>query len=128
MLAVDRRFDLERDAFAFPNELVWEYHFDQETRSTRFARREPGPHYAHHCFVLVRAARQFFYHARFDPAAEPADDLTYRRLIRAVLAGHPRRPSEPEQRVLIPGYAGLRDLSAARESVVKAACGGAWRS
>jgi hypothetical protein len=128
MLAVDRRFDLERDAFAFPNELVWEYHFDQETGSTRFARREPGPHYAHHCFVLVRAARQFFYHARFDPAAEPADDLTYRRLIRAVLAGHPRRPSEPEQRVLIPGYAGLRDLSAARESVVKAACGGAWHS
>ena len=45
--------------------------------------------------MLVRAARQFFYHARFDPAAEPADDLTYRRLIRAVLAGHPRRPSEP---------------------------------
>jgi hypothetical protein len=76
----------------------------------------------------VRAARQVFYHARFDPAAEPADDLTYRRLIRTVLAGPPRRPAEPEQRVLIPGYAGLRDLSAARESVVKAACGGAWRS
>jgi hypothetical protein len=128
MLAVDRRFDLERDAFAFPNELVWEYHFDQETGSTRSARREPGPQYAHHCFVLVRAARQFFYHARFDPAAEPADDLTYRRLIRTVLAGPPRRPAEPEQRVLIPGYAGLRDLSAAREPVVKAACGGAWRS
>jgi hypothetical protein len=128
MLAVDRRFDPERDAFVFPNELVWEYHFDQETGSTRFARREPRPRYAHHCFVLVRAARQFFYHARFDPAAEPADDLTYRRLIRAVLARHPRRPSRPEQRVVIPGYAGLRDLSAAREPVVKAACGGAWRS
>jgi hypothetical protein len=128
MLAVDRRFDLERDVFAFPNELVWEYHFDHETGSTRVARREPGPRYAHHCFVLVRAARQFFYHARFDPAAERADDRTYRRLIRAVLAGHPRRPSEPAQRVVIPGYTGLRDLSAARESVVKAACGGAWRS
>ncbi len=128
MLAVDRHFDLERDAFAFPNELMWEYHFDRETGSTRFARREPRPRYAHHCFVLVRAARQFFYHARFDPAAEAADDPTYRRLIRAVLAGPPRRPSPPERRVVIPGYAGLRDLSAAREPAVKAACGGAWRS
>jgi hypothetical protein len=30
--------------------------------------------------------------------------------------------------VIIPGYAGCGDLSAARESAVKAACGGAWRS
>jgi hypothetical protein len=128
MLAVDRGFDLERDVFAFPNELVWEYHFDVETGSTRFTRRDPGPRYAHRCFVLVRAARQFFYHARFDPAAARGDDLAYRGLIRAVLAGHPRRPSPPDRRVVIPGYAGLRDLSAAREAVVKAACGGAWRS
>jgi hypothetical protein len=78
--------------------------------------------------VLVRAARQFFYHARFDPAAEPADDVTYRRLIRAVLARPARRPSPPGQHVVIPGHAGLRDFSAAREPVVKAACGGAWRS
>jgi len=123
-----RRFDFERDAFAFPNELVWEYHFDAATGETRAVRREPPPGYALRCFVLVRAARQFFYHARFDPAAEPADDLTYRRLIRAVLARPPRRPSPLAGRVVIPGYAGLRDLSAARESVVKAACGGAWRS
>ena len=39
-----------------------------------------------------------------------------------------RRPSPPERRIVIPGYAGLRDLSAAREPMVKAACGGAWRS
>ena len=76
----------------------------------------------------MRAARQFFYHARFDPTEAPADDLTYRRLIRAVLVRPPRRPSPPAERVVIPGYAGLRDLSAARETVVKAACGGAWRS
>ena len=78
--------------------------------------------------MLVRAARQFFYHARFDPAAEPVDDVTYRRLIRAVLARPARRPSPPGQHVVIPGHAGLRDFSAAREAVVKAACGGAWRS
>jgi hypothetical protein len=54
--------------------------------------------------------------------------VTYRRLIRAVLARPARRPSEPGRHVVIPGYAGLRELSAAHESVVKAACGGAWRS
>jgi hypothetical protein len=128
MLAVARRFDFERDAFAFPNELVWEYHFDAASGETRAVRRKPAPRYALRCFVLVRAARQFFYHARFDPAAEPVDDVTYRRLIRAVLARPARRPSPPGQHVVIPGHAGLRDFSAAREPVVKAACGGAWRS
>lgn len=128
MLALARRFDFERDAFAFPNELVWEYRFDAAGRQTRIVRREPAPRYAHHCFVLIRAARQFLYHARFEPAARAADDLTYRRLIRAVLARPARRASEPGQHVVIPGYAGLRELSAAREGVVKAACGGAWRS
>jgi hypothetical protein len=28
MLALARRFDFERDTFAFSNELVWEYLFD----------------------------------------------------------------------------------------------------
>jgi hypothetical protein len=128
MLALARRFDFERDTFAFPNELVWEYHFDAATGQTRAARREPAPRYALRCFVLVRAARQLFYHARFDPGEAAADDVTYRRLIRAALVRPPRRPSPPGMRVVIPGYAGLRDLSAAREAVVKAACGGAWRS
>ena len=128
MLALARRFDFERDTFAFPNELVWEYHFDPASGQTRAVRRRPPPRYALRCFVLVRAARQFFYHARFEPAEAPADDLTYRRLIRSVLARPPRRPSPAEGRVVIPGYAGLRELSVAREPVVKAACGGAWRS
>ena len=128
MLAVARRFDFGRDTFAFPNELLWEYHFDAATGQSRAVRRRPPPPYALRCFVLVRAARQFFYHARVDPAAEAADDVAYRRLIRAVLVRPPRRPSPPGERVVIPGYAGLRDFSGAHEPLVKAACGGAWRS
>ena len=128
MFAPARRFDFERDTFAFPNELVWEYHFDPASGEASAVRRRPPPRYALRCFVLVRAARQFFYHARFEPAEGPVDDPTYRRLIRAVLVRPPRRPSRPEERVVIPGYAGLRELSAAREPLVKAVCGGAWRS
>jgi hypothetical protein len=128
MLAVRRRFEFERDTFAFPNELVWEYHFDEADGTTRARRRVPAPDYVHRCFVLVRAARQFLYHARFAPAAPRADDGTYDRLVRAVPARDPRRPSGGEDRVVIPGFAGLRELSAARRELVKRACGGAWRS
>jgi hypothetical protein len=123
-----RRFEFDRDCFAFPNELLWEYGFDPATAAPSVRRRVPAPRYAHHCFVLVRAARQFLYHARFDPAAGRADDAGYRRLIREVLARSPRRPSGAGDRIVIPGYAGLRELSAARESLVKEQCGGAWRS
>ena len=39
-----------------------------------FRPREPKPDYAHRCFVLARAARQFLYHARFDAEHESASD------------------------------------------------------
>jgi hypothetical protein len=127
MLAVRRRFDFDRDTFAFANELVWEYRFEP-SGATTVRRRVPPPDYALRCFVLVRAARLFLYHARFDPAGEPASDEIYRRLIRAVLARSPHRVSEPETRVVIPGFGGLREMSGAREALMKTACGGAWRS
>jgi hypothetical protein len=128
MLALRRRFEFERDTFAFPNELVWEYHFDAATGATTAARRVPAPDYVHRCFVLIRAARQFLYHARFAPTAARAGDDTYARLVRAVLARSPRRPSGVDDRVVIPGFAGLRELSLARPELLKRTCGGAWRS
>ena len=128
MLAVRRRFEFERDTFAFPNELVWEYHFDAATGTTAARRRVPAPDYALRCFVLVRAARQFLYHACFDPGAPPVSDDVYRRQVRAVLARSPRRPSLVADRIVIPGFGGLREMSTARESLLKRECGGAWRS
>ena len=128
MLAVRPRFEFERDTFAFPNELVWEYHFDEATGTTTAARRVPAPDYVHRCFVLVRAARQFLYHARFAPAARRAGDDTYDRLVRAVLARSPRRSSGAGDPIEIPGFAGLRELSAARPELLKRRCGGSWRS
>lgn len=128
MLAVGRRFAFERDTFAFANELVWEYHFDEATGATAARRRVPAPDYALRCFVLVRAARQFLYHARFDPTAPPAPDEIARAQVRAVLARSPRRPSPPGERIAIPGFAGVRDMSLAREALLKRELGGAWRS
>jgi len=128
MLATRRRFIFDRDSFAFPNELAWEYDFDPVTASTVFRRRVPRPTYAHRCFVLVQAARQFLHHARFDASAPPASDTVYRQLIAAVLARDPRRVSDVDHQVTIPGFTGLRAFSGARAALLKEMCGGAWRS
>ncbi len=123
-----RRFEFERDAFTFANELIWEYRFDSATGRTTFTQRTPKPDYAHRCFVLTCAARQFLYHARFESDKAAADEETYRRLIREVVARNPRTPCERGQQVAIPGYASLRQFSQAREALLKSECGGAWRS
>ncbi|MGD0816021.1 MAG: hypothetical protein ABSA83_20710 [Verrucomicrobiota bacterium] len=123
-----RRFEFERDSFAFENETFWEYHFDDVSGKTTFGRREPKPAYGHRCFVLTRAARQFFYHARFNASQIAPDDPTCRRLICEVVARNPRQPCLPDQQIVIPGYASLREFSAARASLLKTECGGAWRS
>lgn len=126
--AAPRRFDFARDTFAFANELFWEYRLDPATGRMHFRRREPPPSYAHRCFVLARAARQFFYHARFDAnQAAPADSEST-RLVRAVLRRNPRQPAAPERRVVFPGFASLRAFSEAKPDLLKATCGGAWRS
>src|SRR5512140_1130241 len=128
LAARTRLFVFERDTFAFPNELVWAYQFDATTGKTTMRRREPPPTYAHHCFVLARAVRQFFYHARF-AAAEPAlENAAYHRLVRRVMARNPRKPCAPDRQIVFPGYDCLRSFSQERERVLKGACGGAWQS
>jgi hypothetical protein len=126
--AAPRQFEFARDTFAFENETYWEYHFDKAAGKTSFSRREPKPTYAHRCFVLTRATRQFLYHVRFDPGQKAPDDAECRRLIRQVVTRNPRQPCPPEKQIVIPGYANLREFSAARAPLLKAGCGGAWRS
>ena len=126
--ATPRRFDFECDTFTFANELIWEYRFDLATGKTTFSQRTPKPDYAHRCFVLTCAARQFLYHARFEADMPAADDRMYRRLIRQIMTRNPRTRCEPGKQIVIPGYASLRQFSRAREALLKSECGGAWRS
>ena len=122
------RFEFARDSFAFANELHWTYSFDAASGRTSFARRDPRPNYAHRCFVLTRAARQFLFHATFDPAKSKVCNEDYRNLVRAVVSRSPRRPPEPRLRIQLPGYESLRQFSMDHEQLLKAECGGAWRS
>ena len=105
-------FDFARDTFAFPNAI-------------RARHPETADLYANYCFVLARAVRQFFLFARFDPAQPKLDEAGYVERVRSVVAGapwHPARP--PDDRIVIPGYAGLRDFSAAEEAALKTGLGG----
>jgi len=122
-----RPFDFQTDSFAYPNDLVWEYHFDANGKWVH-QRREPQPDYTHHCFVVARSARQFFENARFDPTQPVASEATYRRLIRRVVSVDPSHPLPDSKKIVIPGYANLRDFSAAQEALLKSECGGAWQS
>src|SRR5688572_23546099 len=80
-----RPFLLDRDNFAYANELVWEYRFDKQGDWTS-RRREPKPDYTHRCFVVARSAKQFFQFARFEPDRPKAGVDAYRRLIRQVVS------------------------------------------
>lgn len=121
-------FVFEKDTLAFANELAWEYHFDTETGQSHHSTRVPPPAYSHRCFVVARAVLQFFTHARFAPELAPPDSQTYRRLIQQVISTSPRRKLASPDKIVIPGYATLRDFSRDYESILKEECGGAWQS
>jgi len=122
-----RPFEFAQDTFAFAHQLVWEYRMDADGRMNTI-RANPPPTYYHRCFVMVRAARQFFYHARFNPDSPLAQVETVRRLVRAVVSRNPRRRSVAPSCVVIPGSDSLRSFSQQWESLLKAECGAAWES
>jgi hypothetical protein len=123
-----RPFDFNKDALAFANELDWIYRKDPVTGKMDFSRVDPEPDYIHHCFVLVRTAKQFFLHARFDAALPRTDEKTYRALIAAVVARSPRDVAPDPQPIVIPGYSDLRSFSGDWAALVKDEAGGSWHS
>jgi hypothetical protein len=123
-----RRFNFERDTFAFHHELVWKYHFDPVTGAMTTYNAEPPPTYYHRCFVLVRATRLFFDYARFAPELPSVDVATYRQLVKKIIACNPRRRCADANRTVIPGFDGLRAFSQVHEALLKAECGAAWES
>lgn len=127
-LASNLTFDFQRDTFAYTNELVWAYNINPETKEQSWHLRSKSPEYSHHCFVMVRSARQFWWHAKFDPAQPSADERTYRRLVDEVIGRSDLKGSPEERKVVFPGYAGLREFSEAYPKLLQAECGGAWQS
>ena len=123
-----RPFKFGRDTFAYANELVWVYQIDPATGKMFHHDQTPRPDYTHHCFVVARAARQFFENARFDATAPVVDEKEYRRLIDKVAKSNPRQPLAPDHQIVIPGYSNLFSFSSAQEALLKAECGSAMQS
>jgi len=75
--------------------------------------------------VLARGLRQFFLFPRFEPAAPRLAREAYLERVRAVAAHPPWEPAPPaDDRIVIPGYANLREFSRGEESAVKEGLGG----
>ena len=123
----EQKFVSEQNGFAFANELHWEYGYDTNG-VWRARKRQPAATYALHCFPMARAACCFFYHARFEPDWPALSDREYSQRIRQIISRGSKCPSPENQKIAIPGFKDLFEFSRAHETLLKARCGGAWRS
>ncbi len=122
-----RSFKFPADGFAFPNELRWHYEFG-DSGSVITRKNEPAPAYSLRCFPMVRAAREFFYHAEFHPELPAVGRDEYIRLTRAIIHRNSRCPAPPGERIVVPGFRDLHAFSAAWGDVFKNECGSASSS
>lgn len=115
-----RTFAFERDTFAFVNNTRWAYEFIQRPDGTEEMRHtESGLDHTGRCTMMSRAARQFYYAARFDGDAPVVNEAEYRKRVRAVLDTDPRRKTPVAEPITIPGFASLREMSEQREDLLK---------
>jgi len=102
------------DTFAFPNE-------------SRAKNQGKPDLYANYCFVMARGVTQFHRFARFDPAAPRLTAAAYEERVRQVVSRPPwDDPLPAAERVVIPGYASLYELSRDEEQAVKGGLGTAF--
>ncbi len=102
------------DTFAFANE-------------SRSKNADKPDLYANYCFVMARAVSQFLRFARFDPEAPRLPAAAYAGLVSEVVDRPPwAAPLPGSERVVIPGYRSLHDLSRDQEAAVKEGLGPRW--
>jgi hypothetical protein len=119
-----RPFSFATDTFSFANETVWNYVNGSVQKESPGARKRE---YTRHCFVVTRAAVQFWKFARFDPREKPLPPGELARRIREVTGRSTWLPAlPPEKRVVFPGYASLRAISAAEPGIFQANIGLGW--
>jgi len=120
-----RPFAFGRDTIAFPNELKWEYSFDDKGL-LKTHKRTPPASYSLHCFVLARTAAQFYQFAEFHPELPKTNSAAYKNLIQQLCRANLRKQAKGP--IIIPGYTNLHELSEAQESILKTCAGGVSQS
>ena len=121
-----RPFAYHIDSFAFANETVWNY-VDGSVKSDSSRASSTKRDYTRRCFVVTRAAVQFWKFARFDPNAAPLSHDRLADRIREVTGRSVWLPAlAPKERIVFPGYASLRAISAADPGVFQENIGLGW--
>ncbi|MFH1067653.1 MAG: hypothetical protein V1746_07105 [bacterium] len=119
-----RPFDSKKDSFAFANETVWHYEDGKPSARQDSGKEKP---YTRRCFVVCRAAVQFWKFARFDSTAKPLPAVDLAKRIREVTSRDVwQRPLPMRERVVFPGYQNLREASAAHPRVFQENIGLGW--
>src|SRR5579871_4801289 len=119
-----RPFDFDTDTFSFANETVWNYVNGKVQDETPGEKKRS---YTRHCFVVTRAAVQFWKFARFDPHGKPLPPDQLADRVREVTERSVWLPALSEkERIVFPGYANLREISAASPGVFQSNIGLGW--
>lgn len=121
-----RPFDFAADTFSFANETVWNY-VDGSVQSESSRAPDHKRDYTRRCFVMTRAAVQFWKFARFDPKAAPLPPGPLAARIREVTERSVwLLPLPAKERIVFPGYHNLREISAANAGLFQANIGLGW--
>lgn len=122
------KFRFDRDTLWFPNWTVWNYANGLRVREPASkSHKEKTDRYTRRCFVMSRTAQQFFKFARFDPKAAPIDDKELTHRVRQVTRKQPWHAAlPPNERIVFPGYANLRELSKAKMLILQNNIGLGW--
>ncbi|MEY2439604.1 MAG: hypothetical protein QOI34_989 [Verrucomicrobiota bacterium] len=119
-------FQFQRDTLEFANSTVFEYH-EGVAHLRRGAGKEKSHRYTRRCFVMSRAVLQFHKFARFDPHSPAVDDRELARRVRNVTHRSPWHDAlAPNERIIFPGYANLRELSKKRGLILQQNIGLGW--
>lgn len=119
-------FSYETGTFAFANETVWNY-VDGKVAAVPDKKDHGKRLYTRRCFVVSRAAVQFWKFARFDAVAKPlAEEELARRIRRVTKRSVWKSPLPVNEKIVFPGYATLREISAAHVGVFQAHIGLGW--
>ena len=127
--AAGKNFEFQKDTFAFANETVWSY----EGGRPETVRREDGTlrrnetRYMRRCFVVSRAAVQFWKFARFVPGGKRLSGEDLMKRIRDVTGRDVwKEPLVTEKRVVFPGYRDLHEMSKVETRPLQENIGFGW--
>jgi len=116
-------FNYNRDTLSFANWTVFSY----ENGRIVSHKNQYGHHYSRRCFVMTRTVQQFYKFARFEPKAERLDDRELTKRIRNITRRPPWHDPLPAQnRIVIPGYRHLRELSQDKTALLQKNIGLGW--